>query len=117
MIRLPEGTCIYLAVQPVRMHKSFDGLAALTHEVIKQNPLNGHVFVFRNKLADKLKILCWDRNGFAIVYKRLEKGRFKFPKVRQASLVMTHEELRLLLDGIDFTRLKRLPALHFQAVI
>lgn len=117
MIRFPEDLTIYLAVQPVNMRKSFDGLAAMIQEVIHLNPLSGHLFVFRNKTADKIKLLWWDRNGFAIYYKRLEKGRFKFPKLRRSSIMITPEELRLLLDGIDFSRLKRLPSLHYQAVV
>ena len=117
MIKLPENTRIFLALEPVNMRKSFDGLAILAQEVIQQNPLQGHLFVFRNKPADKIKVMWWDRNGLAIFYKRLEKGRFKFPKQRGASMTMTSEELALLLDGIDFTRLKRLPALSFDAVV
>ena len=117
MIQLPENVSIYLALAPVNMRKSFDGLSVLAQEVIKENPLQGHLFVFRNKQADKIKLLWWDRNGFAIFYKRLEKGRFKFPKCHGNRMVINQEELKLLLDGIDFTRLKRLPALSFEAVI
>ena len=117
MIRLPEEVLIYLAVQPINMRKSFDGIAVWIQEVLKQNPLNGHLFVFRNKAADKIKIMYWNRNGFAIYYKRLERGRFKFPRLNQASVTLTQQELELLLDGIDISKLKRLPELHFQAVL
>ena len=117
MIQLPQDVKIYMAVQPVTMRKSFDGLAVLVQEVLKQNPLSSHLFVFRNKAADKIKLMWWDRNGFMIVYKRLERGRFKFPRINSASVVITQEELSLLLDGIDFTKLKRLPELHYQAVV
>ena len=117
MISVPEGVQIYLAVQPINMRKSFDGLAALVQEQIKQNPLNGQLFVFRNKAADKIKLLCWDRNGFLIFYKRLERGRFKFPRLDKVCITLTHQELDLLLDGVDFSRLKRLPSLHFEAVV
>jgi len=117
MIKLPEEVLIYLAVQPINMRKSFDGIAVLIQEVLKQNPLNGHLFVFRNKAADKIKIMYWNRNGFAIYYKRLERGRFKFPKLNKASVTLTQQELELLLDGIDISKLKRLPELHYQAVL
>ena len=73
--------------------------------------------MFRNKAADKIKLMWLDRNGFAIIYKRLERGRFKFPKLNQASVTLSSQELELLLDGIDITRLKRLPALQYQAVL
>ena len=117
MIKLPEDVLIYLAVQPINMRKSFDGIAVIIQETLKHNPLNGHLFVFRNKAADKIKIMWWDRNGFSIYYKRLERGRFKFPRHSQASVTLTQQELELLLDGIDITRLKRLPALRYQTVL
>lgn len=117
MIELPHDIKIYMAVQPINMRKSFDGLAVIVQEVLKQNPLSSHLFVFRNKPADKIKLLVWDRNGFVIYYKRLEKGRFKFPNPSQASITLTPQELELLLDGVDITKLKRLPALHYQVVL
>lgn len=117
MIQLPHDVKIYMAVQPVNMRKSFDGLAVIVQEVLRQNPLSSHLFVFRNKASDKLKLLWWDRNGFAIYYKRLERGRFKFPKLNQASVTLTQQELELLLDGIDISKLKRLPELHYRAVL
>ncbi|MGD8940626.1 MAG: IS66 family insertion sequence element accessory protein TnpB [Gammaproteobacteria bacterium] len=117
MIQLPQDVKIYMAVQPVTMRKSFDGLAVLVQEVLKHNPLSSHIFVFRNKAADKIKLLWWDRNGFSIYYKRLERGRFKFPKLNKSSITLTQQELELLLDGIDISKLKRLPELHYQAVL
>ena len=117
MIQLPHDVKIYMAVQPVNMRKSFDGLAVIVQEVLRQNPLSSHLFVFRNKASDKMKVLWWDRNGFAIYYKRLERGRFKFPKHTKTSVTLTQQELELLLDGIDISKLKRLPELHYQAVL
>lgn len=117
MITLPDNVSIYLVLASVNMRKSFDGLAVLAEEVIKENPLQGHLFVFRNKQSDKIKLLWWDRNGFAIFYKRLEKGRFKFPRRQGNRMIIDQEELKLLLDGIDLTRLKQLPSLSFQAVM
>jgi len=116
MIALPSDIRLYLALEPVSMHRSFDGLAILAQEVVQQNPLNGHLFIFRNKRADKIKALLWDRNGFWIFYKRLEKGRFKLPKLKQPYIRITQEELSLLLDGIDFSRLKRFPELHYHII-
>ena len=117
MMSLPVGVKIYFAVKPVSMHRSFDGLSTLTQDVLNKNPLSSHLFVFRNKLADKIKLLWWDRNGFVIYYKRLEKGRFKYPRIDQDCLELTGLELSLLLDGIDFTRLKPLPTLHYDHVL
>jgi len=117
MMELPTGVKIFFAVKPISMHRSFDGLSSLVQEVLNENPLSSHLFVFRNKLADKIKLIWWDRNGFIIYYKRLEKGRFKFPKPNQISLELTELELKLLLDGIDFTRLKRLPTLRYDVVL
>ena len=117
MLKLAEEVKIYLAIDPINMRKSFDGLAALVSDVIQQNPLSGHLFVFRNKAADKIKLLIWDRNGLVIYYKRLERGRFKFPKLKNFShITLTQQELDLLLDGIDVLKLKRFPELDFDNV-
>jgi len=117
MLRIPEDIKIYIATAPVDMRRSFDGLSATVHDVLKQNPLSGHIFVFRGKRGDRVKILVWDRNGFLLVYKRLERGHFKWPRTTMPVLSVTKRDLELLLDGIDFTRLKTLPACHFEAVI
>ena len=117
MITIPESIRIYLGVKPIHMGKSFDGLAALVSDVIEKNPLSGYLFVFRNKRGDKIKILQWDRNGFLIVYKRLERGRFKFPKSNAERFLISPEDLRLLLDGINLDKLKRFPTLQYEAVL
>lgn len=116
MINLPAGCQIYLAMDPINMHASFDRLALLVEEIIQQSPLNGHLFVFRNRQKDKIKILWWDRNGFWIFYRRIEKGRFKIPKVTQDCIELSYEDLRLLLDGIDISKLQRFPELHYAIV-
>ncbi|MDH5228474.1 MAG: IS66 family insertion sequence element accessory protein TnpB [Gammaproteobacteria bacterium] len=117
MLKLDREIQIYFAINPINMLKSFDGLSALVVDVIEQNPLSGHLFVFRNRATDKIKLLIWDRNGFTIYYKRLERGRFKFPELDDCThLSITRQELDLLFDGIDFTKLKRLPALHYTSV-
>ena len=117
MISLPENTRIYLALEPINMHRSFDGLALLVKDVIELNPLSGHLFVFRNKRGDKIKCLIWDRNGFAIGYKRIERGRFRFPKGTCSRVEINADDLKLLLDGIDISKLKRFPTLEYEYVV
>ncbi len=113
MLTIPPDTRIFMAAAPVDMCKSFDGLCALVIEVLHKNPLEGHLFLFRGKCGDRIKAMYWDRNGLVIWYKRLEKGRYKWPQKNTASLEISAQDLALLLDGIDFTRLKKLP--HFNA--
>lgn len=117
MLTLPPDTRIFMALAPIDMRRSFDGLCAAVVEVLKQNPLEGHLFLFRGKRGDRVKALIWDRNGLAIWYKRLEKGRYKWPSRDAASLEITEQELALLLDGVDFTRLRRLPVFHAHAAL
>ena len=95
--------------KPCDMRKSFDGLCAIVIDNLQQNPLEGHLFLFRGKSGNRIKALFWDRNGLVIFYKRLEKGHYKWPKNTVHSITMTSVELSLLLDGIDFTKLKKLP--------
>ena len=116
MIELPVNCRIYMAVQPINMHASFDRLALLVEDIIKQSPLSGHLFVFRNKQRDKIKALWWDRYGFWIYYRRLEKGRFKIPKVKNDCIELSQEDFTLLLDGIDIEKLKRFPELRYTIV-
>ena len=103
MINFPPTVRIFLASSPADMRRGFDGLAALTTSVIGQDPLSGHLFVFRNRRGDRVKILMWDRDGLLLVYKRLEEGVFRFPKVpaHAKSALVTTQELSLLLWGID----------------
>jgi transposase len=109
MLSLPPTVRIYLAAQPTDLRKSFDSLAALVREGLRGDPLSGDIFVFRNKTADRIKLLVWEEDGYAIWYKRLEAGRYRFPssledqprvEVRGADLVM-------LLEGIDLSSVKR----------
>jgi transposase len=109
MISLPPTVKIFLATQPADMRKSFDGLKALVEEFLDEDPLSGHLFVFRNRRGDRLKILYWDRDGLAIWYKRLEVGTFRFPQAAdQCSRVdVTPAELAMLLDGVDLSSVRR----------
>ena len=109
MLSLPPTVRIYLAAQPTDLRKSFDSLAAVVREGLGGDPLSGDIFVFRNKAADRIKLLIWEEDGYAIWYKRLEAGSYRFPsapgglprvEVRAADLVM-------LLAGIDLSSVRR----------
>lgn len=109
MLSFPPAVRIFLASGPTDMRCSFDRLAQLVREVIGEDPLSGHLFVFRNRPGDRVKILYWDRSGFCLWYKRLEKGVFRFPAVGPSSrrLEVESAELGLLLEGLDLTGAKR----------
>ena len=107
MLSLPPSVRIFVAVKPVDLRKGFDGLSAATREVLKQDPLSGHLFVFINRRRNRAKILVWDRSGFWLLYKRLERGRFRLPKPRDseaAGLEMEATDLALLLEGIQLSQ-------------
>lgn len=89
------------------MRKSFDSLATMVHYVIKQDPLSGYLFVFRNKRGNSLKLLYWDRDGYAIWYKRLEKGTFNIPVNITDDDQLEHHQLSMMLEGIDFKKIQR----------
>jgi transposase len=106
-----QGARIWLAAEAADMRCGFDRLAERVRAVIGQDPLAGHLFVFRSRRGDRLKILVWDRDGFVLWYKRLEAGVFKLPKVEAGarSVELRASELAMVLDGIDVSRLKRVP--------
>lgn len=113
MIGLAHGVKVYLCTTPADMRRGFDGLSGMAQSLMKQDPLSGHLFVFRNRNRDKLKILYWDQDGLAIWYKRLEQGTFQFPtdgkaqdKV-SAGVEISNSELSLLLGGIDLRSARR----------
>lgn len=109
MLKLPPDTRIFMAVAPVDMRRSFSGLCAIVTETLGANPVGGDLFLFRGKRSDRVKAIVWDRTGLAIWYKRLERGKYKWPSPKAASIELTEHELALLLDGVDFTRIRRLP--------
>ncbi len=76
------------------------------------NPTSGQLFLFRNRSANKIKMLWWDRNGFWLMYKRLEKRRLKFPKINEQTLELTRDELNWLLSGLDYTKQEKLPVFY-----
>jgi transposase len=106
-----QSTRIWLATEASDMRCGFDRLAERVRGVIGQDPLSGHYFVFRSRRGDRLKILLWDRDGFLLWYKRLESGVFKLPRVPEGahSLELRASELAMILDGIDVSKLKRVP--------
>lgn len=112
MLTLPFSVRVYVASEPVDLRKSFDGLSAAIRERIGADPLSGHLFVFLNRRADRVKILLWDRNGWLLVYKRLERGVFHRPReaVNGARHVEVEAaELSLMLEGIDLRGARRRP--------
>ena len=104
---------IWLYSKPTDMRKSIDGLSIIVAEQLEQNPCGPDVFVFHNSKQDKLKILYYDKNGFCLWYKRLEKGRFLLPKMPSNSHALTIEQLRWLLDGLRIEDLRGNPRLSF----
>jgi transposase len=117
MLKLPPDTRIFMAVAPVDMRRSFSGLCAIVNETLGANPVGGDLFLFRGKRSDRVKAMIWDRTGLAIWYKRLERGKYKWPSPDAVSIELTEHELALLLDGVDFTRIRRLrlPSFALQA--
>lgn len=113
MLSVPKELPILLAAKPIDMRKSFDGISVYISTFLKRNPLTDGLFIFRNKGGDKVKLMYWQSNGLVIVYKRLEQGRFKWPKADKESITLSRQDLELLLDGVDLNKLKRLPQLHF----
>ena len=98
----PLPTRVFLAYGVTDMRKGFDGLAALVQTVLAQDPYSGAVFCFRGRRGDLLKILVWDGQGLVLVAKRLEKGRFVWPRTDQGVAALTPAQLSMLLEGIDW---------------
>jgi len=102
MIGLPSGTRIWLAAGLTDMRRGFDGLAALAQSALEQDPFSGHVFVFRGRRGDIIKLLWWDGQGLCLFAKRLERGRFIWPQALSGAVVLTPAQLSMLLEGIDW---------------
>jgi len=98
---------VFVASVSVDLRRSFDSLAYCTQELLRQDPLSGHLFVFRNRRGDRVKILYWDRTGYCLWYKRLEKGAFRLPSGPGEGMEITATELVLLLEGIDLSGARR----------
>ena len=100
---------VFVAVSPADLRNGYDGLARLAREVINQDPLSGHLFVFSNRKRDRVKILYWDRDGYVVWMKRLEKGTFRWPKLGEKQVEWNGVELTTVLGGIDLKQTKRRP--------
>jgi transposase len=104
MIGLPAGTRVWLAAGVTDMRKGMDGLAALVQTALAENPFSGHVFVFRGRRGDLVKLLWFDGDGVCLLAKRLERGRFVWPQASSGSVALSAAQLSMLLEGIDWRR-------------
>jgi transposase len=102
MITVPAGVRVYLALGATDMRKGFDGLSLLAQEVLRADPFSGHLFVFRGKRGDLIKVLYWDGQGLCLFAKRLERGRFIWPQAREGAVALSPAQLSMLLEGIDW---------------
>jgi len=103
MLRLPSSVRVFLCTLPTDMRRGFDALAAMVKQHFAQDALCGHLFVFRSRAADRMKILVWEGDGFALWYKRLEKGTFRLPPAPEGTtgIEVTSADLLLLLEGVE----------------
>ena len=106
MIGLPANTRVWIVAGHTDMRKGFDGLAAMVQPALSENPFRGHVFVFRGRRGDILKVLWFDGQGLLLLSKRLERGRFVWPQASGGGVSLTPAQLSMLLEGIDW----RMPA-------
>jgi transposase len=106
VIGLPAQTRVWIAAGHTDMRKGFDGLAALVQTALADNPFGGHVFVFRGRRGDLVKVLWFDGQGLLLLSKRLERGRFVWPQAGSGRVALTSAQLSMLLEGIDW----RMPA-------
>jgi transposase len=104
MISPPAGTRVWLAAGVTDMRKGMDGLAALAQTALSENPFSGHIFVFRGRRGDLVKLLWFDGDGLCLFAKRLERGRFVWPQADSGSIALSAAQLSMLLEGIDWRR-------------
>jgi transposase len=108
VLTLSPAVRIYVATGATDLRRSVDGLSAVVRERFGLDPLSGHVFLFRNRRGDRLKILVWDRSGFWVLYKRLERGTFAWPvEVSVAPVELRSRDLLVLLAGVDVSATRR----------
>jgi transposase len=107
MLSFPAAIKVFLCTVPCDMRRSFDGLSMMAQYIIRCDPLSGHLFVYCNRRTDRVKILYWDRDGWAIWYKRLEAGTFQYPFQESGRKEIAAWELGVLLEGIDLQAGKR----------
>jgi transposase len=111
MIVVPAGVHIVVASRPVDFRNGLDGLAGLVQQALRDNPFAGDLFVFRAKRADRVKILAWDGSGLCLFHKRLEKDRFVWPPVQDGVIRLSAAQLGLLLEGLDWSRVRPKPVI------
>jgi len=114
---LSSGTKVYLWCAPADMRKGFDGLSALAADVVKMDPFSGHLFVFRSRRGDYLKVLHWDGSGICLFAKRLERDKFVWPPIVDGSLNLTAAQLALLIEGMDWRRTHAPRVIHDEAAV
>jgi transposase len=109
MLSLPASVKIYLRTAATDLRKGHDGLAALVEQDLKADVFSGHLFAFVSRRGNRIKILTWERGGLILMYKRLEKGRFKIPAVspEQTATQLDAGQLAMLLDGMDYSKVRR----------
>ena len=101
---IPANTHIWIAAGVTDMRRGFTGLSAMVQTTLQQGPLSGHVFVFRGRRGDVIKLLWHDGDGLCIFHKRLDSGRFVWPKAESGSISLTRAQLSMLCEGIDWRR-------------
>jgi transposase len=104
MIAPPVGAHIWLAAGTTDLRRGFTGLSALVQTTLDEDPFSGHVFVFRGRRGDLIKLLWWDGDGLCLFAKRLERGRFIWPKADGGRVALSRAQLSMLLEGIDWRR-------------
>jgi transposase len=107
VIQVPTGTKIWIAAGVTDMRRGFDGLSAQVQTILQQQPFSGHVFAFRGRRGDIVKLLWWDGDGLCLFAKRLERGRFIWPKAEGGTVQLSRAQLSMLLEGIDWRRVER----------
>ncbi len=113
MLILADSTKVYVATDAVDGRKAINGLAALVVEQFSTPVNDGSVYVFYNRSRDKVKCLFWDKNGFVLYYKRLERGKFKFSRKENGAYLITSQQLDWLFAGLDFRLMSEFPLLDF----
>jgi transposase len=104
MIALPAGTQIWIAAGVTDLRRGFTGLSAIVQTTLEKSPFSGHVFIFRGRRGDLIKVLWWDGDGLCLLAKRLERGRFIWPKAESGTVALTGAQLSMLLECIDWRR-------------
>ena len=101
MLSFSAAIQVFLCTVPCDMRRSFDGLSMMAEHIVQANPLSGHLFVYTNRRANRLKILIWEPSGYLLIFKRLERGRFSWPQAAVATARLRGEELIALLTGLE----------------